>query len=220
MYSDRWPAFYEAQRYVSNLSHSEVDWKSMCLGSMSGFCHLSCALPGTGTPLLASLRLYWRHEMTNAVIIWCKKHLHKTVYQASWIFFADHISSFWESSSHQTPPSLETSNGPQSLQGLFQAYDREKKLGFAMSCMLAKAGTRMGLEALDEKPPFDLAEVSWDSDINCYIAKYVSASQVWISVFFSSVAAVAAVVSTRCSPRRSPTTRATGCAFALPRREA
>ncbi len=32
MYADRWPAFYEAQKYVSQLSHSEVDWKSMCLG--------------------------------------------------------------------------------------------------------------------------------------------------------------------------------------------
>lgn len=32
MYADRWPAFYEAQKYLSQLSHSEVDWKSMCLG--------------------------------------------------------------------------------------------------------------------------------------------------------------------------------------------
>ncbi|CAE7864183.1 unnamed protein product [Symbiodinium sp. KB8] len=43
-------------------------------------------------------------------------------------------------------------------EALLEVYDREKKLGFAMSCMLAK--------------------VSWDANINCYITSYVSASQV------------------------------------------
>jgi len=81
MYADRWPAFYEAQKYLSQLSHSEVDWKSM-----------------------------YRHTLAGK------------------------------------------------FETLLEAYDREKKLGFAMSCMLAK--------------------VSWNSGINCYIAKYVSASQV------------------------------------------
>ena len=32
MYADRWPAFHEAQKYVSDLSRSEVDWQSMSLG--------------------------------------------------------------------------------------------------------------------------------------------------------------------------------------------
>ncbi|CAJ1398105.1 unnamed protein product [Effrenium voratum] len=43
-------------------------------------------------------------------------------------------------------------------EALLEVYDREKKLGFAMSCMLAK--------------------VIWDSRTNSYIASYVSASQV------------------------------------------
>ena len=45
------PAFYEAQKYLSQLSHSEVDWKSMCLGpriedmrwgTCSWVCRMEC----------------------------------------------------------------------------------------------------------------------------------------------------------------------------------
>ena len=32
MYIDRWPALYQAQKYLSGLSHLDVDWKSMLLG--------------------------------------------------------------------------------------------------------------------------------------------------------------------------------------------
>ncbi|CAK8995497.1 F-box protein At2g41170 [Durusdinium trenchii] len=81
MYIDRWPALYQAQKYLSGLSHLDVDWKSM-----------------------------YRHTLAGQ------------------------------------------------FEALLEVYDREKKLGFAMSCMLAK--------------------VTWDAQINCYIASYVSASQV------------------------------------------
>ncbi|CAK9078009.1 unnamed protein product [Durusdinium trenchii] len=80
MYIDRWPALYQAQKYLSGLSHLDVDWKSM-----------------------------YRHTLAGQ------------------------------------------------FEALLEVYDREKKLGFAMSCMLAK--------------------VTWDAQINCYIASYVSASQ-------------------------------------------
>lgn len=56
MYADRWPAFYEAQKYLTQLSHSEVDWKSMCLGPLikdirwgtcSWVCGMECAFLDT-----------------------------------------------------------------------------------------------------------------------------------------------------------------------------
>mmetsp|Transcript_18929 Transcript_18929/g.35481 ORF Transcript_18929/g.35481 Transcript_18929/m.35481 type:complete len:452 (+) Transcript_18929:39-1394(+) len=81
MYAERWPAFFEAQDYLSHVTHTEVDWKSM-----------------------------YRHTCAGK------------------------------------------------SEALLEVYDREKKLGFAMSCMLAK--------------------VTWDANTNCYITSYVSASQV------------------------------------------
>jgi len=71
MYADRWPAFYEAQKYLSQLSHSEVDWKSMCLGpriedmrwgTCSWVCGMECLFLDTRWYLHAATRRY-RHTL-------------------------------------------------------------------------------------------------------------------------------------------------------------